>query len=266
MTRIERLYCYIVSNSSFRVTWFMGHACNTSCEKATNALTVWEHLHLIFTFPPAFRLVTRQSSACILATNRHGSCRSLNCNKRSICHRASFFVIYIHWFLCSSSLRLVCGSKHICPRCIEIRLRAVPQRYLQLRNVNCSRKAPCQNVKEKRNSARTQDWEGEQVSDPRKHVVDVHSKQEGSRRRPRGGSFSQEKTWICQAPGLERALITQIHHTISQNLPSSGPIIVAKAAEFAARPDNHDFATSEGWFRRFRKRHNLVFCMVSGKK
>lgn len=102
MTRIERLCYYIVSNSSFRVTQLMAHVCNTSCEKATNALMVWEHLQLIFTFPPAFRLATRRCSACVLATNRHGSCRPLNCRKRSTCYCAFFFVISIYCFLCSS--------------------------------------------------------------------------------------------------------------------------------------------------------------------
>lgn len=40
---------------------------------------------------------------------------------------------------------------------------------------------------------------------------------------------------------------------------------MGKAAEFTARPNNHDFAASKVWFRRFCKRHNPVFCTVSGK-
>ncbi|KAG0441291.1 hypothetical protein HPB47_015994, partial [Ixodes persulcatus] len=66
-------------------------------------------------------------------------------------------------------------------------------------------------------------------------------------------------------PDLEKALITWVKEMRSQDLPLSGPIIMAKAAEFALHLKHHDFAASEGWFHRFRQRHDLVFRIVSGE-
>ncbi|KAG0414085.1 hypothetical protein HPB47_008758 [Ixodes persulcatus] len=66
-------------------------------------------------------------------------------------------------------------------------------------------------------------------------------------------------------PDLEKALITWVKEMRSQDLPLSGPIIMAKAAEFALHLKHHDFAVSEGWFHRFRQRHDLVFRIVSGE-
>ncbi|KAH7959040.1 hypothetical protein HPB49_007418 [Dermacentor silvarum] len=61
---------------------------------------------------------------------------------------------------------------------------------------------------------------------------------------------------------LEAALLTWIKEKRSQDTPLSGPIIVAKAADFAQRLNVSDFATSDGWFHRFRDRHNLIFRSV----
>lgn len=66
-------------------------------------------------------------------------------------------------------------------------------------------------------------------------------------------------------PDLEKALITWVKEMRSQDLPLSGPIIMAKAAEFALHLKHHDFAASEGWFHHFRQRHDLVFRIVSGE-
>lgn len=64
-------------------------------------------------------------------------------------------------------------------------------------------------------------------------------------------------------PDLERAVMMCIKDMRSQNLPLSGPM--AKAVDFALCFNNQDFVASEGWFHRFHKRHDLVFCSVSGE-
>ncbi|KAK8762030.1 hypothetical protein V5799_026703 [Amblyomma americanum] len=51
----------------------------------------------------------------------------------------------------------------------------------------------------------------------------------------------------------------------STDILLSGPIIMAKVADFALRMNVEDFVASEGWFHRFRDRHNLVFRVLSGE-
>ncbi|XP_037521072.1 tigger transposable element-derived protein 4 [Rhipicephalus sanguineus] len=51
----------------------------------------------------------------------------------------------------------------------------------------------------------------------------------------------------------------------SQDIPLSGPVILAKAADFALQLDYDDFAASDGWLHRFRERYDLVFRAVSGE-
>ncbi|KAH8020490.1 hypothetical protein HPB51_002439 [Rhipicephalus microplus] len=58
---------------------------------------------------------------------------------------------------------------------------------------------------------------------------------------------------------LESALIILVKEMRAQSITLSGPIIMAKAADFALRLDIQDFVASEEWFHRFRERHNLVF-------
>ncbi|XP_072143052.1 tigger transposable element-derived protein 4-like [Dermacentor andersoni] len=65
-------------------------------------------------------------------------------------------------------------------------------------------------------------------------------------------------------PDQEAALLTWIKEKRSQDIPLSGPIIVAKAADFA-RLNVSSFAASDRWFHRFRDRHDLVFHSVCGE-
>nr|XP_037290905.1 tigger transposable element-derived protein 6-like [Rhipicephalus microplus] len=51
----------------------------------------------------------------------------------------------------------------------------------------------------------------------------------------------------------------------AQSIALRGPIIVAKAADFALCLNIEDFVASEGWFHRFRERHNPVFRTLSGE-
>lgn len=80
-------------------------------------------------------------------------------------------------------------------------------------------------------------------------------------------TFAKDRKRIRTAkhPDLEAALLTWIKEKRSQDIPLSGPIIVAKAADFALRLNVSDFAASDGWFHRFRDRHDLVFRSVCGE-
>nr|XP_037290802.1 tigger transposable element-derived protein 4-like [Rhipicephalus microplus] len=51
----------------------------------------------------------------------------------------------------------------------------------------------------------------------------------------------------------------------SQDIPLNGPVILAKAANFALQLDYDGFAASDGWLHRFRERYDLVFRAVSGE-
>lgn len=66
-------------------------------------------------------------------------------------------------------------------------------------------------------------------------------------------------------PGLKKAVMMWIKDMRSQSLSLGSPIIMVKAADFAMHFNNQDFVASEGWFHRFRKRHDLAFRSVSGK-
>ncbi|KAH6939360.1 hypothetical protein HPB50_017720 [Hyalomma asiaticum] len=66
-------------------------------------------------------------------------------------------------------------------------------------------------------------------------------------------------------PDLEKALLILIKEMRSQDIRLSGPVILAKAADFALQLDYDDFAASDGWLHRFRERYDLVFRAVSGE-
>ncbi|KAH8029509.1 hypothetical protein HPB51_000759 [Rhipicephalus microplus] len=55
-------------------------------------------------------------------------------------------------------------------------------------------------------------------------------------------------------PDLEKALLIQIKKMRSQDIPLSGPVILAKAADFALQLDCDDFTASDRWLHRFGKR------------
>ncbi|KAH8025115.1 hypothetical protein HPB51_003031 [Rhipicephalus microplus] len=66
-------------------------------------------------------------------------------------------------------------------------------------------------------------------------------------------------------PDLEKARLIWIKEMRSQDIPLSGPVILAKAADFALQLDYDDFAASDGWLHRFRERYDLIFRAVSGE-
>nr|XP_037285031.1 tigger transposable element-derived protein 4-like [Rhipicephalus microplus] len=63
---------------------------------------------------------------------------------------------------------------------------------------------------------------------------------------------------------MENVLLAWIQPARSVNLPVNGVVLKAKAEEIALRM-NIEFACSDGWLDRFRKRHGLVFRSIAGE-
>ncbi|KAG0432298.1 hypothetical protein HPB47_020988 [Ixodes persulcatus] len=57
-------------------------------------------------------------------------------------------------------------------------------------------------------------------------------------------------------PDLEKALLLWIKDMLAQDIPLSGPVILAKATDFAQPLGYDDFAASDGWLHRFRERYD----------
>ncbi|XP_064468658.1 tigger transposable element-derived protein 4-like [Ornithodoros turicata] len=77
---------------------------------------------------------------------------------------------------------------------------------------------------------------------------------------------SRKRLRTSAHPNVEDAVITWIKHVRSRNLPLSGPIIAAKARDFASQMGIEDFTASEGWLTRFTARHGLTFRSVCGER
>ncbi|XP_064463590.1 tigger transposable element-derived protein 6-like [Ornithodoros turicata] len=82
----------------------------------------------------------------------------------------------------------------------------------------------------------------------------------------KGFTPERKRLRLAKHPEMGNALITWIKEMRSQDIPLSGPIIMAKAADFALPLNIEDFAASDGWFHRFRERHDLVFQAVCGER
>jgi uncharacterized protein with von Willebrand factor type A (vWA) domain len=51
----------------------------------------------------------------------------------------------------------------------------------------------------------------------------------------------------------------------NQNIPISGPIVMAQSAEFATKLGERDITPNTGWLDRFKERHGIVFRSISGE-
>lgn len=64
---------------------------------------------------------------------------------------------------------------------------------------------------------------------------------------------------------INKAVIEWFSRIRSQNVPVSGPMIQAKALEFAAELGDSEFKASNGWLEKFRKRHDIKFRSICGE-
>lgn len=51
----------------------------------------------------------------------------------------------------------------------------------------------------------------------------------------------------------------------SQDIPPSGLMVMAKAADYVLLLHIEDFSTAEGWLHCFHDRHEIVFCTLLGE-
>lgn len=65
---------------------------------------------------------------------------------------------------------------------------------------------------------------------------------------------------------LEEALNTWFKDTREKNVPITGPILQAKAKDFAFLMGVTDFQASSGWLHRFRDRYKISWNIVSGEE
>ena len=69
----------------------------------------------------------------------------------------------------------------------------------------------------------------------------------------------------CNETAVDDALLRWFKAKRSQNASITGPILQAKADEFAKQLKLENFKCTTGWIQRFRKRHNIVCGTVSGE-
>ena len=86
----------------------------------------------------------------------------------------------------------------------------------------------------------------------REQIQEGYDKQNPARKRQRTGQYKDE----------DEALIKWIEAARADSIPHSGPMLMSKACDFAEKLGIHGFKTSNGWFDRFKRRHNLSFHTV----
>lgn len=87
----------------------------------------------------------------------------------------------------------------------------------------------------------------------KQQLLTEYEKSHGKRRRIVGDAKLDElcRQWLSAA--------------VSKGIPVDGPILQAKAKEFAQRLTIESFVASNGWLEKFRKRYNILFKVMSGE-
>ncbi|XP_062606705.1 tigger transposable element-derived protein 6-like [Saccostrea cucullata] len=62
----------------------------------------------------------------------------------------------------------------------------------------------------------------------------------------------------------DQAVLQWFKTARDQNVPVSGPLLIAKAQEFASQLGD-EFKCTTGWLERFKERHNITFKRVCGE-
>ncbi|XP_044579686.1 tigger transposable element-derived protein 4-like [Cotesia glomerata] len=64
---------------------------------------------------------------------------------------------------------------------------------------------------------------------------------------------------------LDQAILSWFHRHRQNNMPISGPIVKAKAENFAKELGLTSFKASEGWLGKFKQRHHINYGKISGE-
>ena len=78
-------------------------------------------------------------------------------------------------------------------------------------------------------------------------------------------SQARKRHWSSAHENVDVALYEWSKKKRNQNIPISGPILMAKSKEFATRFGDRDFTPNTGWLDRFKERHGFVCRSISGE-
>lgn len=76
---------------------------------------------------------------------------------------------------------------------------------------------------------------------------------------------NHKKIRFCDYSDLDDVTMKWMTAIRQKNLPISGPLLQQKAKEFALALGHTDFAASNGWLHKFKKRHNIMGKVVCGE-
>ncbi|KAG7296602.1 hypothetical protein JYU34_020412 [Plutella xylostella] len=80
-----------------------------------------------------------------------------------------------------------------------------------------------------------------------------------------GAGKSSKKLKKPKYEDLDQAIITWFHRQRQNNMPISGPLLKAKAENFAEELGLTSFKASEGWLGKFKQRHHINYGNISGE-
>lgn len=68
-----------------------------------------------------------------------------------------------------------------------------------------------------------------------------------------------------QYKDLDQAILPWFYRQQQNNIPILGPIMKAKAENFAEELSLSAFKASEGWLGKFKRRHHINYCQTNGE-
>lgn len=79
------------------------------------------------------------------------------------------------------------------------------------------------------------------------------------------GDRKRKRDRAAQNADLDECVAKWFKQSRDKKIPLSGPLLQAKAEQFALKLGKPDFKASNGWLEKFRGRHNIVFRNVCGE-
>ncbi|GBM76084.1 Tigger transposable element-derived protein 6 [Araneus ventricosus] len=69
----------------------------------------------------------------------------------------------------------------------------------------------------------------------------------------------------CVYEDVDEAVLKWIHTMRDKNVPITGPFIIEKALHFAKALGYDEFRGSNGWLKKFKRRHGIMAKVISGE-
>jgi len=77
---------------------------------------------------------------------------------------------------------------------------------------------------------------------------------------------SKRRRYLTGNEEINELTLKWVHDAVSRRINVTGPLIQAKALEFAQSLNKTDFRASKGWLESFKQRNNLVYGTMSGER